>query len=261
MKRTKCEEAVRACIEAGPGGELPEGIAGHLGDCPECRKEKAMIDKTLGAAVAPDLEEARAGIDWDALAGRITDEVFRTAAARAEKAKRARRPAFRFFFGSRPVLAGLLLGVVLGSLATFYVLRGRGRGPSGPGYYASDKFIDRLETEAARRQLIDYLDKSRFILTDFYGAGGPAAGADVRAGRRAVMGLLNEKRYLNPQLEKQRMIKAKAVCDQIEVLFRELIKQEPGLSALEFERLKGMIEESNLLLKIKIVKKEIEGEA
>ncbi len=258
MKSKKCGEAISAYIEAGPGGELSAAAADHLGSCPACRREKIMINRLLDAAGTADLKEAQTGMDWDALAERITDDVFRKTGRARDRLSR-RHPAFRPFL--RPVMAGLMLGVVVGSLATFYALRDRGRKPSGEQYYASEAFIDRLETEAARRQLVDYLEKSRFILRDIYGSGAGPQRTGRQSGREALKGLLTEKRYLNPQLEKRRMVKAKVVCDQIEMLFQELLRQDPGLSVTELDRLRRLIDESNLLLKINIVKKEIEGEA
>lgn len=258
MKSKKCGKAIGAYIAVGPGGEFSAAAAGHIKSCPACRREKTMIDRMLAAAGTADLTEARAGIDWDALAERVTDNVF-SRSGRDRSPLPKRRSALRPFL--RPVMAGLLLGVIVGSLATFYALRGRGGKPSGGSYYASDAFIERLETEAARRQLVDYLEKSRFILRDIYGSGAKLERTGLQSGREALKSLLAEKRYLNPQLEKRRMVKAKLVCDQIEMLFQELLQQAPGLTVAELDRLRQLIDENNLILKINIVKKEIEGEA
>ena len=55
------------------------------------------------------------------------------------------------------------------------------------------------------------------------------------------------------------MSKAKAICDQIELLFRELAQVSDELPAAELGRLRGFVEERQLLLKINLVKKELQS--
>ena len=54
------------------------------------------------------------------------------------------------------------------------------------------------------------------------------------------------------------MTKAKAICDQIELLFLELSRLDETLPEAEIRRLQGLIEDSRLLLKINLVEKELE---
>lgn len=268
-KRVSCNQAIESLIETYPGGGLPADVAGHIGSCPDCRKETAMIKKTMEMLdkKVPGLEEAQAGIDWEALADRVTDNVFREARpVRTENApagffgKLLARPSFR------PVFAGLAAGLILGSVAMYLALKGSSlkvasSRPAGPSFYASAAYLDRLEDEAARAQVVEYLEKSGFILRDISSTGVKAGPGDIEAGRAAVRDLLNKKRYLNPQLEGYRMAKAKAICDQIEALFQELLQENEAMSAAEVAHLREIISERNLLLKINIVKKEIQGEA
>ena len=54
------------------------------------------------------------------------------------------------------------------------------------------------------------------------------------------------------------MAKAKQICDQIEMLFYELSQMSGGLSELELQRIQKLIQERQLLLKINLVKKELQ---
>jgi ribosomal protein S13 len=54
------------------------------------------------------------------------------------------------------------------------------------------------------------------------------------------------------------MAKAKAICDQIEYLFYELTQISVQLSEEEISKIQKIIEERNLLLKIKLLKRELE---
>jgi hypothetical protein len=71
-------------------------------------------------------------------------------------------------------------------------------------------------------------------------------------------GLLAKKKYISPQLDKFKMAKAKAICDQIEYLFYELVQISAQLSEEEVSKIQNMIEEKRLLLKIRLLKKELE---
>jgi hypothetical protein len=54
------------------------------------------------------------------------------------------------------------------------------------------------------------------------------------------------------------MSKAKEICDQIEYLFYELTQVADHLPAWRLEEINNFIEEKQLLLKIKLLKKELE---
>jgi hypothetical protein len=137
------------------------------------------------------------------------------------------------------------------------------RPSSGPGegqaFYASREFLDRVELEMARRETVDYLEKSQYVLLDVFGrAPGQAA---ARPGLSALQAreLLSKKKYLNTQLERYQMAKAKVLCDQIEALFLELAQVSGGLPEAELAKIRGLIEDRQLFLKINIVKKELQN--
>ena len=80
----------------------------------------------------------------------------------------------------------------------------------------------------------------------------------TEAAARKTRELLSKKKYLNPQLEKARMAKAKAICDQIELLFYELAQVSEHLTPVQCRGIQNMIEDKNILLKIKLLKKELQ---
>jgi hypothetical protein len=211
-------------------------------------------------AVRAEIRTAADSVDWDGLPAIIADR------APAGAPKTGRVPwAARLWEGlaplrMRPVLAGLLGGLVIGAAAMYFVLKAPGGRPGADGpYYASGEFLDRAELEMARRNTLDYLEKSQYVLLDVFGSGeeGPIVPAAVRSGQARE--LLQRKKYLNGQLERFQMAKAKVICDQIEMLFRELSELSEEMSAAEFERIRGIVEERQLLLKINLVKKELQS--
>ncbi len=245
-------------------GDLEEGrrttVDGHLKDCPECRKEMDELRRVLDGAdaVKGEIREVLRTVDWEALPGRIADYVY----AHAEKPERVtaagRVRAWFLQAGRRPVAAGVALGLLVGALGMYLALR---RPSAGPGrdqaFFASREFLDRVELEMARRETVDYLEKSQYVLLDVLGGASNAARPGLGAAQAKE--LLSKKKYLNAQLDKFQMAKAKIICDQIEVLFLELAQVGDGLPEAELAKLRGLVEERQLFLKINIVKKELQS--
>ncbi|MEN6561841.1 MAG: hypothetical protein ABFD52_13810 [Acidobacteriota bacterium] len=223
----------------------------------------AAVDRLLGetAAVRAEIRRAADSVDWDSLPAIIAG----LAMAGGEKAVpgRARsraRLSWPAAFRMRPALAGLAAGLAVGAVAMYVVLKAPGSRPGrDDAYYASGEFLDRAEREMARRNTLDYLEKSQYVLLDvFESAGeGPVVPAAVRTER--ARDLLQKKKYLNAQLETLQMAKAKAICDQIETLFLELSQIDNELPAAELGRIRSYVEERQLLLKINLVKKELQS--
>jgi hypothetical protein len=248
-------------------GDLEEArrsaMAEHLDTCPGCRNEVEELRAVVAGAdsIKGEIRRALDSVDWDALPGRVADYVYRQASeSRREPALRRLR-LWAAQAALRPVLAGLALGVVLGSLGMYLALR-RG-GPAGTpdrGYYASAGFIDNAQLQIARRETLDYLERSQYLLLDFVQKtdGGASVPSSLRSTR--AKDLLLKKKYLNAELDRYQMAKAKAICDQIEVLFQELAQVSGTLPEAELQNIRDLIQERQLLLKINIVKKELESE-
>ena len=234
----------------------------HLDKCPECRAEAEAVERLLKEteAVRSEIRAAAASVDWDALPGTIADLVLAGEPEAGRVPRMARLWAWLAPLRMRPVLAGLLGGLVVGAAAMYLVLKAPGGRPdAGGAYYASGEFLDRAELEMARRSTLDYLEKSQYMLLDAFGSGeeGPVVPAAVRS--EQARDLLARKKYLNDQLDRFQMAKAKVLCDQIEVLFQELSHISEELSVAELARIRDLVEERQILLKINLVKKELQS--
>jgi len=260
-----CRE-LRGDRAAFPNGELsPERmrrLESHLEGCPACREEVEAMKRVIGAVglVKGEMEKAMASVDWEALPAEIADRVLLT----ERRPDRNRGIAGLIFPSGRPVLrpvfAGAALGLVAGALVMFFVMRRPDpQAAIRGGFFASPEFIERAEYEMARRETLDYLRNSQYLLLDFVQSPPGEAGSriDLAASGRA-RDLLAKKKYLNAQLDGSRMGKAKAICDQIELLFLELSRLGEDLPEAEVRRIQGLIEDGRLLLKINLVEKELE---
>ncbi len=261
----------------------------HARSCPECRRRLAEVEELLAgaAAVRGDIDSVMDTIDWEALPGTIAARVFggrgpgRDPGIRFRRARPSRispgecegpsrQPLFERLsdvlsgWGAprwRPVLAAALAGLIIGAGGMFFALRPRAV-PAGDraGYFASSDVIDRMEYQMARQETLDYLDRSQTLLLEFAqnGAAGPIplSRADTVEKARA---LVEKKRYLNTQLESIPLAKARAICDQIELLFIELGRSGEDLTPAEAAEIRDYIERKQLLLKIKLLRSELTG--
>jgi len=246
------------------GGEMSErdreDIRRHIESCAACADEVRALEKLLEGvdSLGRDMQAALAGIDWDGQAEKITAAVWDRKARPAKGPGRERTWLLAFQF--RPVLAGLLLGILVGAGAMVMVYRrGLVEKPPVESFFASSEFLGRVDQEIARRDTLDYLEKSQYVLLEL--AQTQTERGDCRlteAAARETRQLLSKKKYLNPQLEKARMLKAKAICDQIELLFYELAQVSENLTPAQCRGIQSLIEEHNILLKIKLLKKELQ---
>lgn len=253
-----------ALLSEDPGEARRTSMDEHIEKCPACRAEAERFRRVLGGAdgFKAEIRAALDSVDWEALPARITAHVFRQA-PRPEPARLADRlRAWSASWRLKPVLAGLLLGMTVGAVAMYFALRTPVPGQElSAAYHAPGEFLDRVEIELARRQTIEYLEKSQHVLRDLVQAPGGPYGGLVAVGSERARDLLQTKRYLNPQLEKYQMAKAKAICDQIEMLFLELAQIHEDLPAAELKRIQSFVEERQILLKINLVKRELQGES
>ncbi|MFH2042533.1 MAG: zf-HC2 domain-containing protein [Acidobacteriota bacterium] len=272
----RCKKVINE-LAAYLSGELTErdrqAVESHLKKCPSCRSEleefRIVVDAAdlLGAELRRDLGD----IDFEILSEKITagtipiDSKERDAREPGRRKDDSRRRAFRrsryFSPQWRPVLAGVLAGLIVGTGLTVMVFRmASSGGRDGADYAVNPAFLERVEYEMARRETIDYLDQSAYLLLDFVQATSSGETQLLQPGLSSERAreLMSRKKYLNPQLEKFRLAKAKAICDQIELLFYELADMSDELTDEEFAEIRRFIEDRQILLTIKIVKKELE---
>jgi hypothetical protein len=258
----KTRNRLAASLEGDVGGADEDAMKKHLDECPECRRTADEVRRILDGAesVRGDLGEVMATIDWEALPRRIADAAF--AGPRPNPESSPSRSFWRALIQPRwrPVYAGLLAGIVFGAVGMLFLLHPRGfRSAEGVRYFVSGDLIDRAELQLAKRETLDFLDKSQSLIQDFVQTEPGQTGRlqSERASQR-MQDMLSKKRYINPQLDKFQMAKAREICNQIEILFLELSQISDELTAEEAAKIKGFIGQKRLLLKIQLLKNELQ---
>lgn len=232
----------------------------HLEGCSHCQRALHEIREMTEKAdiLHADIQEAMDSIDWESLPSKITEAVWEKVLKPSREGWLARFMRVAFQSKLRPVYTGILVGILIGSLATLLIFQRPFVKEKGEEFIVSRDFLEKVETEMARRETLDYLDKSQYLLLDFvqYSPEREELREPELAFEQA-RDLLSKKKYINPQLMKFRMAKAKEVCDQIEFLFYELTQMSEQLTREDLERIQRLIEENQLLLKIKLLKREL----
>jgi hypothetical protein len=261
MKECKKHEQDRIAFLYGElEAEERERFLSHLEGCSRCQRALHEIRemKEKADVLHADIQETMDSIDWESLPSKITEAVWEKVLKTSREGRIARFVRVVFQSKLRPVYAGILVGILIGSLATFLIFQRPFVKERGGDFVVSRDFLERVETEMARRETLDYLDKSQYLLLDFvqYSPGREQLREPGLAFEEA-RDLLSKKKYINPQLMKFQMAKAKEVCDQIELLFYELTQMSEQLTREDLERIQRLIEENQLLLKIKLLKREL----
>jgi len=234
----------------------------HLNRCVSCRQELLQLEQIKEGSefFKKEIAETSATIDWDLFSEEMAGRLFKqeTEGARG-------KPSFIGHLFQRrwqPLYAGLLAGLIIGSLVTYFLLRT----PPSKEALRSDlvltnDFFEKAELELARRETLEYLEKSQFLLLDFMQSpeGETADLWQDEKGLERARELLSKKKFINPQLDNLRLARAKEICDQIEFLFYELTQLRDHLSPQDKKRLQVLIEEKQLILRIKLVKNELKN--
>jgi hypothetical protein len=234
-------------------------MAEHLAHCQRCQKELNEIKNVIGRTEdwKNELGKTMADIDWDRLQVAITDSAFRQKESQSAAGTAAALKHRRW----QPAMAGLVAGLLLGIFFSYLFLRpekwpeSSSRGNSKVNLPAG--FVQRVDLALAQRETLDYLERSQYLLLELLQAKSPHQASALLTKDR-IKNLLTEKKYLNNQLEEVKLAKAKMLCDQIEMLFLELIQLSPEMSEAELQSLREIIEGHQLLLKINLVKKELQ---
>lgn len=237
-------------------GQAAAAMANHLKDCSICKGELRRLQAIVQTAeeIRQDLNKEAEVVDWDAF-NRQMEQKFQEIEFFREY--QLPLPGKRFFWPWRLAAAGVAAGLLLGLAISFYFFRPRPTLES-PFYQVPTPFLEKVDEEMARRAILDYLEKSRMVLLSVRQSSEQPQQADlILPQQKRIRQLLNEKKYLAPQMETFRLSKAKAILDEIDGLLLELALVQEGSSSQETKEISRLIEERRLLLKIQLLRQEL----
>jgi len=181
-------------------GQLSSGrieeMAAHLEICPACRVELESTRKLMALTLSfkEELKEVMATVDWESLPADITGKVWEQKEREVPAAVSSGWRLWKW----QPVAAGLFIGLLLGGVLTFLVLRPqqpvRVAGSQEPVISMPADLVERVDVALARRETIDYLERSQYLLLDLLQNGRSGESSLIR--QEKIQQLLTEKSTL-----------------------------------------------------------------
>lgn len=229
-----------------------QAVLAHVSACSACRRELADWRALLAAAAEPDpaLEAEMQGIDWDSLSARI--------AARGAAAGMAVLPIRRHLAALMPWAAAAL--IVAAGLIAFLRFPLRRAAPPASG--ADSAVIDHLQAGLARQEVIRYLQQSQLVFTDLLRecSGPQAAAYELRLYAQEAKDLLLKKRYFQQNLSSVEWLRVSPISAKIDWLSYEILQLEERQLCGQILRLQKVMEEEKLLLKIRLLEKDLSSQ-
>jgi hypothetical protein len=268
-KTHKCKDINPLLTDYASGQLLPadiQRIEEHLPTCRNCREEYTLVQQLNRETrrLDEDCNAVMASIDWDdtayTIAGNIPFE---------EAPRKSKKPWFDFDWTrisfswklAVPAMAGIfLLGIWLGYLF-FHVTPTGTPGPFTPRLSTSTSSLDRLENTLARKEVVSYFDQTQLVLTDLMkqcstdGSFSLQNQVDIRR----VRTLLGKSRYFKENLDNPQLMSSKPLLKKIEWLLYEILMTgiDEDTSCQKLQQLQDYIKQERLLLKIRLVGKEL----
>ena len=226
----------------------------HLRECAACRQELAGWQALLAAASKRAAAETECqAIDWDAVSGRIMRKIDRADGAVKIPPRRRRI----FFFAPLTAATALLLALGLG---IFFWTRPRPEVVPWPdGDRISSAAVSRLQSGLAREEVITYLQQSQLMLTDLLKdcASEEVAPWEIRLYSQKAKELLLKKKYFQQNLPAVEWLKVRNVSERIDWLNYEILQLEDRQLCSQINRLQRIMENEKLLLKIRLLERDL----
>ena len=240
-----------------------ELLQNHIESCASCQQEIDRLNEVkIGAdSFQIDIDKVMFSVDWDSLPAQVTNKVLEKEIKESQEFWLSRFIGAIFKPTLKPVYASLVVGILLGSVLTMVVMRTLVQKVEQKAQILMPQdYIERVELEMARRETLDYLNKSQYLILDFVQASSEEDQTlwQRKFASQRAKDLLTKKKYINRQLDTFQMVKAKEICNQVEFLFFELAQMTDQAPAWRLKEILDLIEDKQLLLKIKIIKKELE---
>jgi hypothetical protein len=250
MKHPKEEELI-AYHDGEAAGR--EGIAAHVGDCPECRAELERIDALLAAIEnipVPEPGEDYGQRVWQQISPRLPE-------------KRAHWWDFLFsepksvpwFAPRRWTAAGAIAALVLAAF-----IAGRISKPNAPGAPVA---VD--QTKVRERILVmavgEHLGRSEMVLVELANSGPETAGqkeVNISGEQRRAEDLLEENRLYRQTALEQGDTALAGVLDELERVLLDVAHSPQHVTPAQLEGIRQRIEARGILFKVRVVGKELQ---
>jgi hypothetical protein len=247
--------------DALPDGER-EATLRHLSLCPGCRGELQELRDLLQELAADPVHQAEPPLPVEMLAARVEAQVLeRLPGAQAQRAS---------WLMPVPVAVAAVLAVAIlvpslvrslrGPAAPATLLPEADHVPAAASLELSDEALLRLEHRVAREQTARYLGDAGDVLVSVASLRGPCARRaeqlDVSEAQARSRSLLARRALV---VQQERVASAVPVLDDVEQALRGVASLEACARRQDLERLQEDVERRRLLMRIRLLRRELEG--
>jgi hypothetical protein len=239
-------------------GREREEVVAHLAECPRCREEHDALRAIVAAMEADPLREAEPTVPLSFLVARVEREVERALVPRG-------RP--RWWLVALPAASAVLAAAVLVP-AIVSRLRPAPEAaraeipPAEASTLLTEDALARIERNLAREHAARYLSEAGEVLVAVAATGVDCDRADERldVGRAPERSReLLERRTMVVRGGGEAVSSARGVLDEVELALREVADLPSCVRRRDLEHLRREVEERQLLMRIRLMTRELEG--
>lgn len=240
------------------GAEREEALA-HLASCSRCREEHAEVAAVVAAMEADPVREAEPPVPLAVLVKRVEREVEGEVEGAIVPAGRP-----RWWLVAVPVAAlaaAVLVPPLVSRLRPAPEAARAEIPPADASPLLTEDALARIERNLAREHAARYLSEASEVLVSVAATGTGGDGdepLDVGAAPQRSRTLL-ERRALVVRQGGEAVASARGVLDDVELALREVAELPSRARREDVERLRGEVERRQLLMRIRLMTRELEG--
>ena len=230
-------------------------VKAHVEKCQSCQIKYHQIQETFRGIgyLQEDCNQAVKAKDWGSEAVRLNRPPV--------SSKPADRRYFPFYLSRWKVSSFALATVfILGLMAGYFLFYSTDS--AGSKLKESVNFngaMNRIETTLSRRQILDYFRKTQLLLTGVMEQCHIKSGIPLNkwSSTEQIKILLVKNRYFSQDLNDPQLMSSKNLLRKIELILYEMLIMKEEITCEQIQRLQRLIHQERLLLKIRLIEKEL----
>lgn len=149
---------------------------------------------------------------------------------------------------------------IMGMLAGYFIFRPLdSRGIRSEQPIVNGSALKLMETALSRRQVLDYFTQTQLVLTGIMEKCqiGPGESENPNFNVGQIRRLLGKNRFFSQDLNRPEFMSSRNLLNRIEFILFEMLTLDGRVSCEKLQRLQRLIQEERLLLKIRLIRKEL----
>lgn len=227
-------------------------VVAHMKTCQSCQTEYLQIQNTLGGIgyLLEDCDQAVKAEKWEIEVPGLN-----------KIPMPSKRTYFPFLFTGWKASSFALATVFIMGLLVGYFLFYSSESPETQLKRPANNghALNRIETTLSRKQALDFFKQTQLLLTGVmeqcHFRSGIPLNPNFSVGQ--IRTLLKKNRYFSQDLNRPELMSSKNLLNRIEFILYEMLTMDDQITCEELHRLQQLIQQERLLLKIRLIEKEL----